>query len=134
MWQYLQQHEAWVKQVLAGGGREEAGAGHGACVDVPLDQALAIHEKMIARMQHERLIHLLVTLFVALCLLLTAGYALANPSLGAFALAGVLLVLTGAYMLHYYRLENGVQRWYKLADELSRRGDAPGDPGRGDGS
>ncbi len=138
MWEYMQQHEAWAKGVLAAGGGPEAGGpghvhedGRGASVDVSLAEALARHERMIARMQHERLIHLLVTLFVAMCLLLTAGYALVNPSLGVFALAGLLLVLTGAYMLHYYRLENGVQRWYKLADDLGRRlGKCAGDGGR----
>jgi fatty acid desaturase len=69
--------------------------------------------------QHERLIHLLVTLAFALLMviflalmLLTAIWLLAV----VFALVFVLLIF---YFAHYYRLENGVQKLYSLYDKIN---------------
>lgn len=107
MWRYLQRHEAFVRRALD----EEH--------DAPFWEGLAaFHERQLARMQHERLIHLLVTLTVAVLCLLSVGYLGTAPSLAAFAIAALLLVLVSAYLLHYFRLENGVQRWYHLANRL----------------
>ncbi len=72
-------------------------------------------------MQHERLVHLIVTLFVCLFALLTLGFTVINPSLAGFSLTGLLLILAAAYLIHYYRLENRLQRWYDLANELRSR-------------
>ncbi len=41
--------------------------------------------------------------------------------LGAAALAVIFLGMTAAYLVHYFRLENGVQRWYGIARELDER-------------
>jgi hypothetical protein len=37
-----------------------------------------------------------------------------------FPLAIVLVVL-GFYIFHYFKLENTVQNWYKLYDEIDKR-------------
>ena len=42
------------------------------------------------------------------------------------ALCVLLLVLLCAYLVHYFRLENGVQRWYHLANQLDERLGRPG--------
>lgn len=82
----------------------------------------AIREKhllMIGRLQHERLIHLIVTSLVALLFALFATVILLVPvqPLVLFIplILGILLV---AYLRHYFLLENAVQRWYLLDDEL----------------
>jgi hypothetical protein len=41
-------------------------------------------------------------------------------------LAGLLLVLVAGYLVHYYKLENGVQRLYRLDWKLEeKRGAIP---------
>jgi len=78
------------------------------------------HRTRVQEFQHERLIHLLVTFFFAglflaslAAFLATAAMGLAmNCLLGLLAL--ILFVLELAYIRHYYRLENGVQRLYEL--------------------
>ncbi|MBU1243553.1 hypothetical protein KKD52_00760 [Myxococcota bacterium] len=110
MWEYLRRHEAWVRKCISEENTPERTA-----------EILATHDEMIARMQHERLIHLIVTMFIALFALLSVGFAVITHELFAFALCLLLLGLVSAYLVHYFRLENGVQRWYHLADELRRR-------------
>lgn len=111
MWKYLKQHEAWVRKYLI------------ETHDTETYRAIRIiHEEMIARMQHERMIHLIVTLFVALFTLLSIGFAVLTHFMFAFALSLVFIGLTSAYLVHYFRIENGVQRWYYISDELRDRG------------
>lgn len=68
--------------------------------------------------QHERLIHLLVTMLFAL---LTFGSLIAFLVTGFFpviALFVLFLALLIPYIFHYYHLENGVQQLYDLYDQL----------------
>ena len=68
--------------------------------------------------QHERLIHLLVTLAFAIMTILSLAASLAQfYFLPLFLL---FLALEVPYVFHYYRLENGVQklqRMYRDAEE-----------------
>lgn len=75
----------------------------------------------IAFFSHERLVHLLVTLFFGLFTLLSAALCLVRCSPAALALSAAFLVLLIPYVIHYYRLENGVQRLYTFYDALTRR-------------
>ena len=59
-------------------------------------------------------------LFVSLFTLLSLGFAVVTPALPEILLSALLMILTMAYIVHYYRLENGVQRWYGLYDEIKR--------------
>lgn len=110
MWRYLQQHEAFVRRAL------EAPREPAAWL-----QLREFHARQVAWMQHERLIHLLVLLAVCLLFALSVGYLTAAPSPWSFAFAGLLLALLAAYLVHYFRLENGVQRWYHLANRLDEK-------------
>jgi fatty acid desaturase len=110
MWRYLRSHERFVIAALEAGPAGESMAA-----------LKAFHEKQIAFMQHERLVHLLVLLAVALCLLLSAGFAVLYPSIATGALAAILLGLFAFYVLHYYRLENGVQRLYALSNRIDAK-------------
>ena len=104
---YIKRHERRVKAILDG--RPDS---------AQLRQLQEDHDKQIAWMQHERLVHLIVMLFVCLFFLLSFGFSFLYPTLPVIALAVLLLGLSAAYILHYYRLENSVQRWYDLANEI----------------
>jgi hypothetical protein len=113
MWDYLKRHEAFIREQL------DTPPSEGATRD--WRGLAAFHGERIARMQHERLIHLLVTFFVVTYFLLVLGFVLLHPDLPGLLLLPLLLSLSAAYLLHYFRLENGVQRWYHLADRLAER-------------
>ena len=84
-------------------------------------RVLAEFEVKIAYFQHERLIHLMVTLSFALFLLLSIGSLFIFPSefiLTAVILVAIFFILTIAYVFHYYFLENSVQRMYHMRDEM----------------
>ena len=84
-------------------------------------KVLAEFEKKISFFQHERLIHLIVTFFFALFLLMEI-YALFTLPFSYAPVCGVLVVLffvlVVAYVFHYYFLENSVQQMYKMRDEI----------------
>jgi len=86
-------------------------------------KVLAEFEKKISFFQHERLIHLIVTFFFALFLLMEI-YALFTLPFSYAPVCGVLVVLffvlVVAYVFHYYFLENSVQQMYKMRDEITR--------------
>jgi len=79
------------------------------------------HQRMIQYMQHERLIHLMVTLAFALFLLISLAMTVVKPNLPAVLLIGLFLILIVPYIAHYFFLENTIQRWYSLMDEIEKR-------------
>jgi hypothetical protein len=84
-------------------------------------EVLAEFETKILYFQHERLIHLMVTLAFAAFLLFEIACLFFLPS--AFLYAGILLTLiffgvTIGYVMHYYLLENSVQEMYHMRDEI----------------
>ena len=109
MIEYMKRHERYVQEMLEKNLQPEA-----------LKELLEYHDKQIQWMQHERTIHLIVMLFVCLFTLLCLGFTVITPSLPCILLCAFLMILTLAYVIHYYRLENGVQRWYDLSDKIKR--------------
>jgi hypothetical protein len=107
---YMKRHELYIKEMLEKNLSPEA-----------LSDLFKYHDKQIQWMQHERLAHLMTMLFVCLFALLSLGYALLTPAVLCFILSGLLIVLSVAYVIHYYRLENGVQKWYRLSNEIRNR-------------
>ena len=87
------------------------------------EELLEEHLRMIAWVQHERLVHLIVTVMVVLCELFTVDLVLLHPELGIVpaAIRLGLAVLLGFYFWHYFFLENTVQRWYRIAEELREK-------------
>ncbi len=86
-------------------------------------ELLEEHLRMIAWVQYERLVHLIVTVMVVLCKLFTVDLVLLHPELGivpAVIMLG-LAVLLAFYFWHYFFLENTVQRWYRIAEEMRER-------------
>ena len=85
------------------------------------DAALAEHVTQIRFFQHERLVHLLVTLAFALMTLAAAALCVVAPRWETLALLVLLAALLVPYVVHYYHLENGTQRLYEQYDRLARR-------------
>lgn len=71
--------------------------------------------------QHERLIHLIVTVLFALLFVITLLTNLFVNQLLLVALELLFLVLLIPYIHHYYILENGVQKLYQCYDSLKEK-------------
>lgn len=72
----------------------------------------------ISFFQHERLVHLIVTVIFALLTMLAIVGTLIAPQPALFILIVFLLILLVPYIRHYYILENGVQKLYQYYDKL----------------
>lgn len=70
--------------------------------------------------QHERLIHLIVTVLFALMTIIVFMSAVTNFMLWTGVLLLLLLVLLIPYIKHYWLLENGTQKLYQYYDELEK--------------
>ena len=68
--------------------------------------------------QHERLIHLIVTVIFALLTMLSILGAALLQQISMFLLTVLFFVLLVPYIMHYYLLENGVQKLYTYYDKL----------------
>ena len=90
-------------------------------------ELIDFHLQMVQHFQHERLVHLIVTMFFALFLLIFfAMFIFMSITLikcGEILIIGtgmitlILLVTTLFYAAHYYKLENGTQR----LEDMTRR-------------
>ena len=112
----MKQHEAMIKQRL----EQTLSSGE-------LVQLAAFHARRIAEFQHERLVHLLVTMFFA-CLLFAAVGVFFSGILPGFLVSVVLgvvllilFVLELFFIRPYYYLENGTQRLYRLTVAIEKR-------------
>ena len=88
--------------------------------DTQVDWNAIIEEHLVqvSFFQHERLVHLLVTLAFALMTLGSAVAAIVAPQIPTVALMMLLLVLLVPYIVHYYILENETQKLYAQFDRL----------------
>jgi cell division protein FtsW (lipid II flippase) len=86
--------------------------------DVDWNSILQNHRDMIAKIQHERLIHLLVTIFVGLVMSSSAFITIITGKTDLLFVCIPLLILFIAYILHYRFLENTTQNWYLLEDQI----------------
>jgi hypothetical protein len=68
--------------------------------------------------QHERLIHLIVTVTFALLSVMTLFYVLSYQNILINILLFLMLVLLFPYIRHYFILERGVQKLYEYYDKL----------------
>jgi hypothetical protein len=104
---YMKKHESYVKERLEKKLNEQE-----------LKELLAYHDKQIQWMQHERMVHLIVMLFICLFTLIIFAFAVTQTSLPSITLFAILLILSFAYIIHYYQLENGVQKWYLISNQI----------------
>lgn len=76
------------------------------------------HREKISWLQHERLVHLIVTVMIVFVELFVLGVVLMTWNILATVVMLGLAVLLGFYFYHYFFLENAVQRWYVIADRM----------------
>ena len=83
-------------------------------------------EEMLVQIQffqHERLIHLIVTVTFALLEMIVIALATVSFSISVGLLAIALLILLIPYIRHYYILENEVQKMYGQYDRMEEKRD-----------
>lgn len=85
------------------------------------NQVLSDHQRMISIIQHERLIHLLVTIFVGLTMLVTSLATIVTKEAYFLILSVPLILLFLGYIFHYHFLENTTQSWYLIEEEIKSR-------------
>ena len=107
---YMKEHEASVKKLLLTGGES-----------TDWQKLLRNHERTVAAMQHERLVHLLVTLAFGCFLLVSLCIAQVFPSPMVYLLPVLFFIMLIFYVAHYFFLENTIQRWYELTDEIVKK-------------
>lgn len=69
--------------------------------------------------QHERLIHLIVTVLFALMTIGVFAICVITPSTPFLLLEAAILMLLVPYIRHYFILENTVQQMYRYYDKIS---------------
>lgn len=89
--------------------------------DVEWEEEIKKHLVQISFFAHERLVHLIVTVLFALMTIVTILYCNYTGSMIALALTVALLVLLIPYIMHYYLLENSVQRMYVQYDKMMNK-------------
>lgn len=86
-----------------------------------LNDLLLYMQRWLPWFQHERLIHLIVTVLFALSMLLVFGIFILSEEIYILLLLALIVSLLIPYIVHYFHLENGVQTLYTLIDELEKR-------------
>lgn len=86
--------------------------------DLDWEAVIKEHLIQISFFQHERLIHLIVTITFALLEIIAFGMSVVSFTPGVGLLAIVILVLLIPYIRHYYILENEVQKMYWQYDRM----------------
>jgi len=85
------------------------------------DEKTKIKDSLLTKIgffQHERIVHLIVTVCVALLSLINIIVIHLSNNFASIILEILLLGLLAPYLLHYYRLENGVQKLYDYFDKI----------------
>jgi hypothetical protein len=76
------------------------------------------HIKQVQFIQHERLIHFLVTMMFAIIEFICLGIFLVTSNMGVLALVILVLGLLIPYIVYYYYLENHTQKLYLLYSQI----------------
>ena len=88
--------------------------------DTDWNKVMDEHLTQIGFFQHERLIHLIVTVLFAILTFICVGTYIISGEIYVLALIGILLVLLVPYIMHYYLLENETQKMYDQYDKILR--------------
>lgn len=84
-------------------------------------EMLANHLNKISFFSHERLVHLIVTMFFALFTLIFIFMLLVLNNYIILIICSIMLVTLLFYIVHYYHLENGVQCLYIIYDKMKEK-------------
>ena len=90
--------------------------------NLSVEETIVYKEKLLTQIsffQHERLVHLIVTVTFALLSILGMILIIMLPNVGTACLEALLVILLIPYIRHYYILENGVQKLYVMFDKFT---------------
>ena len=113
MRKYIRAYIAYIDRLLAENNPEEIKA------------VKREHLNQIAFMQHERLMHLIVTVLFSVLLFITVGILTYTNNITYCFLTVLLLTLLVPYIFHYYFLENGIQKMYRQYNEMLKNEKMP---------
>lgn len=88
-----------------------------------IEKILAEHKDKIVFMQHERIVHFLVTMMFAIVLSIFICAFIFAEKFALLLLVTIILILLAFYIKHYYFLENTVQQMYKVYDRILEKKD-----------
>ncbi len=83
-----------------------------------IERLFAEHMDKIAFMQHERIVHFLVTMMFAIILTIFICALIFSENFAILLLVTIILILLLFYIKHYYFLENTVQKMYRVYDRM----------------
>lgn len=89
--------------------------------DIDWERESQKHLVQIAFFAHERQVHLIVMALFAIATVISILYLNFSGSLIIVALVFALLVLLIPYVMHYYLLENSVQKMYDQYDRMMNK-------------
>jgi len=81
------------------------------------------HQEMVTNFQHERLVHLIIMLFfitltLGFILVFAWAFAMNIINIALIIVTILMIVLSVAYVRHYYFLENHIQKLYDITSEM----------------
>ncbi len=82
------------------------------------DETISNHIEQIRFFQHERIVHLIVFSLVAICTVICILFYVTYEVIVILPLILLLLILLVPYCMHYYLLENSVQKMYDQYDKM----------------
>lgn len=89
--------------------------------DINWDKEIEKHLCQIAFFAHERLVHLIVFALVAIATVMCILAFVMTEALMLLPLIVMLFVLLVPYCMHYFLLENSVQKMYEQYDDMIGR-------------
>lgn len=75
----------------------------------------------IGFLQHERLIHLMVTMLMAILLFISVAAYVLDGGITLLPVILLLLCVEVPYVAHYYFLENTCQKLYAIYDDIRKK-------------
>ena len=87
------------------------------------DKEIERHLTQIRFFAHERLVHLIIFCLVAICTVMSILAFVIKGELMILPLIVLLFVLLVPYCMHYYLLENSVQKMYDQYDAMINKRD-----------
>ncbi len=81
------------------------------------------HAKKLHWLMHERFVHLIVLFLVVIVLMFSIALLACAPDTApaAIPMCIIVFILTCFYVRHYFFLENTVQRWYMIDEDLTAK-------------
>lgn len=76
------------------------------------------HLVQIEFIQHERLIHLMVTIMCCLLLFIGMGVFFLSGLTPFMVVNGLMLILVFSYLIYYFFIENSTQKLYRLYNRI----------------